>query len=223
MQLARSISAGAVNAMRRCGQRNEGGGPDVSRETRDRLRLFSDLLLRWTAVVNLVGRGDRAAIGTRHIDDSLRLVPLLPACVDSAIDLGSGAGFPGLVLAIATGRRFTLVEADQRKCAFLAEAARLTAAPVTIVNSRIEAADLAPAGLVTARALAPLPRLLELSARLLQPGGICLFPKGAGAEAEIAAARETWAFTCEVLRPPPESSGPVLRTAGLVPSARSPT
>ena len=221
--------------MRRCGQRGRAkvvDGPDVSRETHERLRLFSDLLFRWTSVVNLVGRGDRAAIGTRHVADSLRLIPLLPACPPScppscppaymgaAIDLGSGAGFPGLVLAIATGRHFTLVEADQRKCAFLLEAARITAAPATIVNARIEAAALPPAALVTARALAPLPRLLELAARLLTPGGTGLFPKGAGAEAEIAAARESWTFTCEVLHPPPATSGPVLRISGL--AARSP-
>src|SRR5690242_21035384 len=101
-----------------------------------------------------------------------------------AIDLGPGAGFPGLVLALASDVHFALIEADRRKCAFLREAARVTGAPVQIHAVRIESASLRPAPLVTARALAPLPRLLELAAPLLAAGGQCLFLKGANAAEE---------------------------------------
>ncbi len=170
----------------------------VPRDTMDRLRTYAALLLRWNATINLVGRGDADLLWTRHIADSLRLCPLVPPGTEAAVDLGSGAGLPGLVLAVVTGIPFALVEADRRKAAFLLEAARVTAAPVTVHDTRIEAAQIAPAPLVTARALAPLPRLLGYAHRLLAPSGTCLFPKGAGADAEIAAARrQGWRFAVE--------------------------
>ena len=164
---------------------------DVSRETFDRLRVFADLLGRWNRTINLVGAREMDELWDRHIEDSLCLVPLLPATADIT-DLGSGAGFPGLVLAIATGRRTTLVEADQRKAAFLREAARATGADVRVMADRIEQCGLRGAALITARALAPLPRLLELAAPLLAPDGICLFPKGRHVDLELTAARQEW-------------------------------
>ena len=124
-------------------------------------------------------------------------------------DAGSGAGFPGLVLAIATGVLFTLVEADQRKSAFLREAARLTGAPVTVCPCRIETLRLAPQPLVTARALAQLPRLLAWTRPLLASGGTALFMKGATADAEIAAALLTWHL--DVDRIPLSGGGMLLR------------
>ena len=163
-----------------------------------RLGAYAALLERWTQRINLVSRGDAASIWQRHVQDSLRLLPLLPAGVTRGIDLGSGAGLPGLVLALATGLRFDLVEADRRKAAFLQEAQRVTGANVAVHCARIEQVGLAPAGLVTARALAPLPALLTLAAPLLAPGGVALFPKGARAAAEIAAARDAgWRFELE--------------------------
>ncbi len=188
----------------------------VSRETMDRLRNYVALLLRWNATINLVGRGDADLLWTRHVADSLRLAPLVPPGADAATDLGSGAGLPGLVLAVVTGVPFALVEADRRKAAFLLEAARVTAAPVTVHCIRIEAAQLPPAPLVTARALAPLPRLLDYAYPLLAPGGACLFPKGAGADAEIAAARhQGWRFTVERHDDPAAPDSTVLRIADL--------
>ena len=109
-----------------------------------------------------------------------------------AIDLGSGAGFPGLILALATGTPFDLIEADQRKAAFLREAARVTGAPVRVHATRIESAGLAPAPLVTARAVAPLSKLLALAAPLLAPGGQCLFLKGASVQSELTHAAAQW-------------------------------
>ena len=170
-------------------------------QTIERLQTYATLLATWTRRINLIAPADIPHIWPRHIEDSLRLLPLIspgiPPGAARAIDLGSGAGLPGLVLAIATGIPFDLVEADQRKAAFLREAARLTAAPATIYPVRIETCTLPPAPLVTARALAPLSQLLPLAAPLLAPGGRMLFPKGARAAAEIAAARETWSFTLE--------------------------
>ena len=163
-------------------------------ELEARLRTFADLLATWTKRINLVSRNDREHIWERHVQDSLRLAPLIPPGTPRAIDLGSGGGLPGLVLAIATGIPFDLVESDRRKSAFLLEAARATEAPVTVHTTRIEASDLAPAPLVTARALAPLAGLLALAAPLLAPGGLMLFPKGAQAEDELQEARASWTF-----------------------------
>jgi 16S rRNA (guanine527-N7)-methyltransferase len=106
--------------------------------------------------------------------------------------LGSGAGFPGLILALATRVPFDLIEADQRKAAFLREAARVTDAPVRVHATRIEAAGVAPAPLVTARAVAPLSKLLALAAPLLAPGGQCLFLKGASVQSELTHAATQW-------------------------------
>jgi 16S rRNA (guanine527-N7)-methyltransferase len=161
----------------------------VPRETLDR---FAALLLRWNRTVNLISAGDEASLWDRHIADSLQLVPLMVPRPDRAIDLGSGAGFPGLILALATGVPFELIEADKRKAAFLHEAARITKAPVEVHAARIEAVRVPPAPLITARALAPLPRLLALAAPLLTPGGACLFLKGANAEAELTHAATQW-------------------------------
>lgn len=188
----------------------------ASREMLARLRDYAALLLRWNTTINLVGRRDAELLWTRHVADSLRLAPLVPPGTAAATDLGSGAGLPGLVLAIVTGVPFALVEADRRKAAFLLEAARVTAAPVTVHCTRIEAAPVPPAPLVTARALAPLPRLLDYAHRLLAPGGACLFPKGAGADAEIAAARhQGWRFTVERHDDPAMPDSTVLRISDL--------
>ncbi len=157
-----------------------------------RLRDFAALVEKWSAKINLVSKGDLPHIWERHVLDSLALVPLLPAEKQFAIDLGSGAGFPGLVLAIATGIPFTLIESDRRKAAFLVEAARVTAAPVTVICERIEVAKTVPAPLVTARALAPLDRLIGLALPHLAAGGVCLFPKGRNAADELTRARTLW-------------------------------
>jgi 16S rRNA (guanine527-N7)-methyltransferase len=171
---------------------------DVSRETHLRLEAYVALLLRWNRTINLISRRDEAQIWTRHIHDSLGLLPLLPPGFSHAIDLGSGAGLPGLVLAIATNRPFHLVEADQRKAAFLREAARTTGAPATIHNSRIEASSPPLAPVITARALAPLVQLLAWSAPLLLPGGICIFPKGRTAADELTQARAQWQMQVDI-------------------------
>ena len=157
----------------------------------ERLAAFEHLLRHWNQTVNLVSPSSLAQLWPRHIQDSLQLLPRLPA-TGPFIDLGTGAGFPGLVLAIASQRPFHLVEADRRKAAFLREAARCCAAPVEVHAERVEALVLAPARLITARAVAPLTRLLALSAPLLATDGICLFLKGATAASELQTARTEW-------------------------------
>ncbi len=166
--------------------------------TRARLDAYVDLLLRWNARINLVGRATTDQVWQRHVEDSLQLVPLLPDGTGPIGDLGSGAGLPGLVLAIATGRPTHLVESDRRKAAFLTEAAaRLDLRHVQIHAQRIEEVRLPPIALLTARALAPLATLLAYADRLLAPGGSALFPKGRLAEAELAEAQPAWSFTLD--------------------------
>jgi 16S rRNA (guanine527-N7)-methyltransferase len=165
---------------------------EVSRETLAGIDQFTALLLRWNRTVNLISSRDEPFLLERHIDDSLQLVPLMPLPLDRATDLGSGAGFPGLLLARATGVPFDLIEADQRKAAFLREAARVIGAPAKIHAVRIEHASIMPARLVTARALAPLSKLLDLAFPLLAPEGQCLFMKGSSADAELTHAVTQW-------------------------------
>lgn len=169
----------------------------VPRETAERLQQFAALLQKWTKAINLVSQGDRSHLWPRHIADSLRFVPLIPAGTPRGMDLGSGAGFPGLVVALASGIPFDLVEADSRKAAFLIEAQRVTGAPVQVHCTRIEELSLPRAPLITARALAPLPALLAHAHRLLAPGGTALFAKGARVEEEIAQAEKHWRMSIE--------------------------
>jgi 16S rRNA (guanine527-N7)-methyltransferase len=188
--------------------------------TKDRLDRFAALLLRWNARLNLIAGRDASVLWDRHIADSLQLVPLLPAATPRAIDLGTGGGFPGLVLAIATGIPFDLIESDQRKASFLRTAVQETAAPATVHACRIETAPVAPAPLVTARALAPLPRLLPLAARLLTADGTALFLKGAKAEAELAETRRDWSMTVERIPSRTSADGMILRIGRPRPAAQ---
>lgn len=184
------------------------------------LQLFVDLLLRWNRSINLIGRGEAAAVWTRHVADSLQLADHWgdppPA---RGIDLGSGAGFPGLVLAIRFGVAFHLIERDQAKAAFLREAARVSHAPVQVVSAMIEGTVVPRAPLVTARALAPLAQLLAYAEPLLLPGGVCLFLKGRDAEVEIAAASRSWRMKIDRMPSRTDRSGVILRIANLARSA----
>jgi 16S rRNA (guanine527-N7)-methyltransferase len=183
---------------------------------------YLDLLLKWNARVNLTSVRRPDQIVTRHFGESFftarRLCHPAPGGLQ-LIDLGSGAGFPGLVLAIATGIPFDLIESDHRKAAFLREAARATGAPATIHASRIEATDLPPAPLVTARALAPLPELLGLAAPKLAPNGFCLFLKGENAASELTAAATQWHMRIEQFPSRTHPSGCILRLSEI---ARAP-
>jgi len=176
----------------------------VSRETQARLDSLIALFLQWQATTNLVAPSTLPELWTRHIADSLQLLALAPAA-KVWIDLGSGGGFPGLVLACALadtdGARIHLVESNQKKAAFLREAVRALSLPVQVHAQRIEAfapAFTGKADVVTARALAPLPRLLADAYPLLKNGARGLFPKGQDVGSELTEAAKYWTIQYEL-------------------------
>jgi 16S rRNA (guanine527-N7)-methyltransferase len=175
-------------------------GVVVSRETADRLQILVDTLTRWQKTINLVSRTTLADAWTRHVLDSAQLLPLIPDQARTLVDLGSGAGFPGLVVAALAPRLdVTLVESDTRKAAFLAEAARrmeLVKSP-TIRIGRIESVAPTKSDIVTARALAPLAQLLAWAARHRGDTTICLFHKGKGWQSELTEAMKSWDISCQ--------------------------
>ncbi len=173
-----------------------------------RLTVYAALLAKWQARINLVGPSTLAEVWERHMLDSAQLAGYLPP--GPVLDLGSGAGFPGLVLAILRGGPVHLVESDARKCAFLREAARLTAAEAVIHNVRIERLAPFPVATVTARALAPLSKLLEMSEKFLLPGVHCLFLKGRSSEEELTEAGKDWMMTVERVPSLADPSGQIL-------------
>ena len=163
----------------------------VSRETLARLEAYAGLLVKWQKAINLVSPTTLPDLWRRHILDSGQLARLAP--LDGLwLDLGAGAGLPGLVLAIMGAREVRLIESDARKCAFLREAARITAAPAEVINARIEAVPPFRADVVTGRALAPLAKLLGFAAPFLGPGSVALFPKGQDVEGELTEAHRVW-------------------------------
>jgi 16S rRNA (guanine527-N7)-methyltransferase len=160
-------------------------------EAEARLALYVDLLARWRTVTNLISEASFAEVWTRHIADSAQLLALAPHA-RRWVDMGSGAGFPGMVIAIqlanVPGARVHCIESDRRKCAFLREVARAVGAPAEIHPARIETIDpqaLAPVDAVAARALAPLPRLIEFAKVWIAHGAVALFPRGSSAKAQL--------------------------------------
>jgi 16S rRNA (guanine527-N7)-methyltransferase len=165
----------------------------VSRETLARLKAYADVLLDWNARHNLVSKSTLPDLWSRHFWDSAQLVPLIPGTARKLADLGSGAGFPGLVLAaMMPDLAVTLHEATTKKCTFLQFAAERMGVTVTIQNARLE--DLPPSrfDVVTARALAPLPQLLGYAQKFAGPNSVCLFLKGQNVGAELTEAHKYW-------------------------------
>lgn len=183
-----------------------GDAVPVSRETRQRLERYVALLLRWQRRINLIAPSTVPDVWRRHIVDCAQLVRFLPDGARVA-DVGAGAGLPGLVLAAfgrsAGLREVVLVESNQKKAAFLREAAREIAPDIDVAvhAERIEAMADVLAGeidVVTARALAPLPRLLTQTHALVENGAIGLFPKGRDAMEELTRARESWKLDLDI-------------------------
>ena len=177
----------------------------VSRETVARLKTYETLLRRWQETINLVGPGTLDEIWSRHFTDSAQLLTLAPPDAKRWLDLGSGAGFPGLVIAILLAERegadMTLIESNTRKAAFLSEVGRQTGVPVDIYPQRIENVAtqymVGPVDVITARGLAPMPRLLELAAPYFSDSTTGLFLKGRGVQAELDEASRKWEFSAE--------------------------
>ncbi|WP_041669835.1 16S rRNA (guanine(527)-N(7))-methyltransferase RsmG [Cereibacter sphaeroides] len=177
---------------------------DVSRETSEKLSHFVALVKKWNKAVNLIGRSTIDSIWARHVLDSAQLRAHVSLQPRLWLDLGSGSGFPGIVMAIiaaedSPGSRFVLVESDQRKATFLRTSCRELGLSASVLAARIESLPSQEADVISARALAPLPELCALAAPHLAPDGICLFPKGAGHISEIAAARQSWNMEVETL------------------------
>jgi len=173
---------------------------DVSRESRERLQAYVGLLLKWQGRINLIGPASSDMIWTRHVADSLQLLPLIGPAPQRLVDLGSGAGFPGLVLAIMLGGQVGndvhLIESNGKKVAFLRQAARITNSSARIHHGRIEQMEPAalggPADIITARALAGLGALVALAAPLADRHTRALFHKGQDVDRELTETTKSW-------------------------------
>ncbi|MEQ1670631.1 MAG: 16S rRNA (guanine(527)-N(7))-methyltransferase RsmG [Hyphomicrobium sp.] len=195
----------------------------VSRETLDRLTIYANLLSRWQKTINLVAPSTLSDVWHRHFADSAQLLEHAPTGAAHVLDVGSGAGFPGLVLAIMAaehgGTRHTLVESDTRKAAFLREVARETRVAVEILAQRIElpetAAKVGEVNCVTARALAPLPRLIPLLAPYFGANTVGLFLKGRDVAAELEEARRGWDLECQLLPSVTDAEARIVKLSGL--------
>ena len=190
----------------------------VSRETLDRLQTYLDLLARWQQRINLVGPSTLEDPWRRHIVDCGQLWRLWPENARSFVDLGSGAGLPGLVLAIMGAPEVHLVESDQRKAAFLREAARACGVAATIHAGRAETVPPLAADVVTARALAPLPELLRLADRHVHAGPTCLFLKGRTVASELTRAREVWTMRAASVGSLSDPEGQILLISEIRPA-----
>jgi 16S rRNA (guanine527-N7)-methyltransferase len=185
-------------------------------ETTERLAAYRSLLLRWNARINLISGETATEIDQRHIADCAQLGPLLPG-EGPVADIGSGAGLPGMVLAIfQPDRAFHLVESDKRKAAFLVEASAQLKLPMVRVHAcRAENAKLPALSAITARACAPLASLLPYAVKFLAPGGVALFPKGKTVEKELTEAALDWHFTLERFPSATSPEATILRLSNI--------
>ena len=191
---------------------------NVSRETSERLRIYVELLKKWTAKINLVSKSSLDQVWTRHIWDSAQLFEFAPPA-GHWVDLGSGGGFPGLVIAClaadsAPEMRMTLIESDQRKAAFLRTVVRETGVRATVLVERAENAAPQEADVLSARALSDLTTLLGFAELHRRQGGIALFQKGINWEKEVTDALTTWSFEHEVIKSKTEPGAVILKIGG---------
>lgn len=193
---------------------------DVSRETMSRLETYEALLRKWNSAINLVSPKTISDVWSRHFLDSAQIFSFLPENARTWADIGSGGGFPGLVVAILAAEKrpelsVTLVESDRRKAAFLMTAAREMALNLRVLTDRIEAAAPLNADVLSARALAPLADLLGFAERHLAVAGTCLFPKGAKWREELAEAQKKWSFMIESHKSQTDSEAVILKIEGI--------
>ena len=185
----------------------------VSDEILLRIEAYGSLLEKWQKKINLVGGNTVVDLWNRHMFDSAQLIPLLPRLDCSTLDLGSGAGFPGLILAIMGNTNVTLVESDGRKCAFLREVIRSTnvSSSVRVENCRIEDLSIYQVDVITSRALAPLEKLLELAEPFFRKDTICLFLKGKKVDEELIQAEKSWEMLVSKIQSKSSLTGVILK------------
>ena len=191
----------------------------VSRGTMARLEALVLMLIKWNGAINLISKSSESGIWSRHIVDSAQVFEY-GIDADTWADLGSGGGFPGLVIAILAAQikpslQVTLVESDQRKAAFLRQAVQALSLSANVIADRIEVIKSLQADVVSARALAPLSMLCSFADRHLAPRGKGIFLKGRNATAEIAAAREDWTFMLDTHQSLTDPMSAVLVVSGL--------
>lgn len=189
---------------------------DVSRETIERLKVYEALLKKWNPKINLVSRNTVSEVWHRHFADSAQLFRHLDEKSTNWLDFGSGAGFPGLVVATMAKERLpdmkvTLVESDQRKAAFLLTVSNALDLNTSVVSERIESLEPQNADIITARAVASLEQLLSWSAPHVHKSTVLLLPKGNSYESELTAARKHWHIESEVISSVTDSSSVILR------------
>ncbi len=192
---------------------------NVSRETMDDLKAFEALVKKWTKKINLVSSGDVAQIWDRHIIDSIQVYSSAPR-VGRWLDIGSGGGFPGIVAAILAKadtpkREFTLIDSDQRKCAFLRTVARELSLNVKVLAQRVESIEPMGAEVLSARALDDLDGLLVHAERHLAPVGTALFPKGANWRKEHEAAQKNWSYEIDLIKSTTNPDATILKIKEL--------
>jgi 16S rRNA (guanine527-N7)-methyltransferase len=187
----------------------------VSRETLEKLTAYVELLNQWNRRINLVSANTMGDVWRRHILDCAQLAKHLPRQTRVAVDLGAGAGLPGLILAAMGVPEMHLVESDLRKSAFLREAARIMDVAVTLHPERIEKVTAFPADAVVARACTNLDQLIDYSEKFISPKTVCLFLKGENAGEELAAAEASWSLTSETIPSLSDPSGMILKLSAI--------
>lgn len=188
---------------------------NVSRETFDQLSVYHDHLQKWQASINLVSPTTLNDVWSRHIIDSAQIAPLIEEKDRFLIDLGSGAGLPGVVLAIMGCRNVHLIESDTRKSVFLREISRILDLKISIHNERVENLIFSDVGYITARAFASLDDLCHFSLPFLSQDTICFFPKGKNYDKEVERAQKNWGFNCHAHPSKTDSSAVILEITQL--------
>ncbi|MBM3603504.1 MAG: 16S rRNA (guanine(527)-N(7))-methyltransferase RsmG [Alphaproteobacteria bacterium] len=191
----------------------------VSRETLDQLDHYRQLVNKWNPAINLVASNTLKDFHQRHVEDCLQLAEISAGETGKWVDLGSGGGLPGIVLAISlqkTNLYFKLIESDKRKSAFLRTVIReLSLNNIEVLNDRIEETDPETADMVSARALAPLPRLLPLVLHHMSPTGTAWLMKGRNWEAECKEASQHWKFDLDVFPSRTDPDAAILKVTGV--------
>lgn len=183
----------------------------VSRETIEKLEIYISLLQQWNKKINLVSQQGMDQVWKRHVYDSFQLIRYLDSSVKSIADLGSGGGFPGLILALSTDIPVILIESDKRKTIFLREVLRQTKTQATVLCQRIENVNAISADVVTARALTSLTQLLKFSKNILNKNGYCLFLKGRSVNLEIEEAQKNWKINYKTFSSQTNADGVIVK------------